>query len=100
VDLSLPAPRVIRSLDQMIAWRGKPKVIRSDNGPEYLSESFKQWAKDTNTELRYATGKPATKCLRRALQQKGAIRMAKSISVDRHCAGASACNTLDVAIQS
>jgi putative transposase len=33
VDLSLPSERVIRSLDQIIEWRGKPKVLRCDNGP-------------------------------------------------------------------
>lgn len=32
-DLSLPAERVIRSLNQIIEWRGKPKAIRRDNGP-------------------------------------------------------------------
>ncbi|WP_259677503.1 DDE-type integrase/transposase/recombinase, partial [Xanthomonas vasicola] len=32
VDLSLPSARVIRSLDQIIEWRGKPRVIRCDNG--------------------------------------------------------------------
>ena len=37
VDFSLPALRVIRSLNQIIEWRGKPKVIRSDNGPEFIS---------------------------------------------------------------
>lgn len=37
VDLSLPASRVIRSLEQIIDWRGRPKAIRCDNGPEYLS---------------------------------------------------------------
>ena len=30
-DFSLPAERVVRSLDQIIAWRGKPCVIRADN---------------------------------------------------------------------
>lgn len=34
VDFSLPSERVIRSLDQIIAWRGCPGVIRCDNGPE------------------------------------------------------------------
>ena len=53
VDLSLPSQRVMRSLDQIIAWRGKPRVIRSDNGPEYISEIFKLWAKEANIELRY-----------------------------------------------
>jgi len=37
VDFSLPAERVIRSLDRIIEWRGKPETIRVDNGPEYIS---------------------------------------------------------------
>jgi putative transposase len=37
VDFSLPAERVIRSLNQIIEWRGKPASIRVDNGPEYVS---------------------------------------------------------------
>jgi len=40
-DFSLPALRVIRALDQVIEWRGKPKRIRSDNGPEYISDLLK-----------------------------------------------------------
>lgn len=31
VDFSLPAERVIRSLNNIIEWRGKPKTIRVDN---------------------------------------------------------------------
>ena len=37
VDFSLPAVRVIRSLERIIEWRGAPKVIRSDGGPELIS---------------------------------------------------------------
>mgnify|MGYP006406080495 CR=1 FL=1 len=33
VDFSLPAERVMRSLDQIIEWRGKPSSIRCDNEP-------------------------------------------------------------------
>jgi putative transposase len=33
VDFSRPSERVIRVLNQIIAWRGKPQAIRSDNGP-------------------------------------------------------------------
>lgn len=33
-DLSLPAERVIRPLTQLIEWRGKPNVIRCNNGLE------------------------------------------------------------------
>jgi putative transposase len=44
VDFSLPSERIVRSLDQLIEWRGKPCVIRCDNGPEYISETTKTWA--------------------------------------------------------
>jgi len=37
VDFSLPALRVIRTLERSIEWRGKPTAIRCDNGPEYPS---------------------------------------------------------------
>lgn len=53
VDLSLPSARVIRSLEQIIEWRGKPKAIRCDNGPEYISDALKVWAKLREIEIRY-----------------------------------------------
>jgi putative transposase len=31
VDFSLPAERVVRSLNQIIEWRGKPDAIHVDN---------------------------------------------------------------------
>ena len=37
IDFSFPSERVIRELKQIISWRGKPQVIRCDNGPEYIS---------------------------------------------------------------
>ena len=51
VDFSLPASRVIRVLDQVIEWRGKPKYIRCDNGPEYISNLLADWAKSNGIEL-------------------------------------------------
>ena len=51
VDFSLPAQRVIRSLHQIIEWRGKPKQIRSDNGPEYVSHLLAQWAEKNKIKL-------------------------------------------------
>jgi putative transposase len=45
VDLSLPSVRVIRALEQMIQWRGKPAALRCDNGPEYLSQMLVDWAR-------------------------------------------------------
>jgi putative transposase len=44
IDLSLPASRVIKALNQVIEWRGKPQAIRSDNGPEYISHKLANWA--------------------------------------------------------
>lgn len=59
VDLSLPATRVIRSLDQIIEWRGKPAAIRCDNGPEYLSGAIINWANKQQITLMYIQpGKP------------------------------------------
>ena len=53
VDFSLPAPRVIRSLDQIIEWRGAPRAIRCDNGPEYISDLLGSWAVEHNIELQF-----------------------------------------------
>jgi putative transposase len=50
-DFSLPAQRVIRSLERIIEWRGKPKIIRCDNGPEYISQALQNWANKKNLTL-------------------------------------------------
>lgn len=52
-DLSLPTERVIRSLEQIIEWRGKPAAIRSDNGPEYISQKLKKWSHEKGIALLY-----------------------------------------------
>jgi putative transposase len=53
VDFSLPAERVIRSLEQIIEWRGKPDAIRCDNGPEYVSARLQFWADNQGVRLEY-----------------------------------------------
>lgn len=59
VDLSLPALRVTRALDQIIEWRGKPAMIRCDNGPEYISGELIAWAERRQiTLLHIQPGKP------------------------------------------
>ncbi|MGX1256948.1 putative transposase [Sinorhizobium fredii] len=59
VDFSLPAERVIRSLNQIIEWRGKPLAIRVDNGPEYVSGKLMEWAEKQGIALSYIQpGKP------------------------------------------
>ena len=59
VDLSMPSARVVRSLEQIIEWRGKPAAIRCDNGPEYISETLIQWANQNQITILYIQpGKP------------------------------------------
>lgn len=53
IDFSLPTPRVIRALDQIIEWRGKPHIIRCDNGPEYISRLLGKWAMKHNIALQF-----------------------------------------------
>lgn len=53
VDFSLPTERVIRTLNQIIEWRGKPRQIRMDNGPEYISHKLKAWAEELGIALVY-----------------------------------------------
>jgi putative transposase len=59
VDFSLPSLRVIRCLENIILWRGKPKVIRCDNGPEYISRDVVNWAEKRSIRLDFIQpGKP------------------------------------------
>lgn len=59
VGLSLPAARVIRALEQMIEWRGKPQIIRCDNGPEYISGQLLAWAARQGIHIEHIQpGKP------------------------------------------
>lgn len=59
IDTSLSAKRVIRTLEQLIDWRGKPQHIRVDNGPEYTSKDFELWAKEQQICIQYIQpGKP------------------------------------------
>ena len=59
VDFSLPAERVVRSLNQIIEWRGKPLAIRVDYGPEYVSSTLMTWAEKQGIALTYIQpGKP------------------------------------------
>lgn len=59
VDFSLPAARVVRALDQIIEWRGKPMGIRVDNGPENISGKLQTWAAKRGIGIFYIQpGKP------------------------------------------
>jgi putative transposase len=56
---SLPAQRVVPTLQQLEVWRGLTKVIRLDDGPELTLQYLANWCKDKGIELRFIQpGKP------------------------------------------
>lgn len=59
IDTSLPALRVIRVLNRLLESRGKPGVIRVDNGPEFISDRLGQWCEANDIKLLFIQpGKP------------------------------------------
>lgn len=59
IDTSIPGGRVVRTLERLIEWRGKPTAIRVDNGPEYLSQVFADFCQEHRIRLIYIQpGKP------------------------------------------
>ncbi len=59
VDTSLPALRVIRVLERIKAMRPLPKMIRVDNGPEFISAKLDHWCREQGITLTYIQpGKP------------------------------------------
>ena len=58
-DTSLPTVRLIRSLEYLREFRGLPKVIRVDNGPEFISAKLDVWCKQHQITLVFIQpGKP------------------------------------------
>lgn len=59
IDTSFPAYRVIDIVKEMILDRGKPKQIRVDNGPEFISGTFFNFCNQRDIEVKYIQpGKP------------------------------------------
>ena len=58
-DTSMGSLRVLRVLDRIIAERGSPQRIRSDNGPEFTSRAYLAWSLERRIELIHIRpGKP------------------------------------------
>src|SRR4028118_968917 len=56
---SIGSNLVIKILDRLMFERGKPKAIRVDNGPEFISSALSQWCLDRGIKLVYIQpGKP------------------------------------------
>ncbi len=59
VDMSLPAARVVRTLDRIAAWRGYPAKLRMASGPELISGIMAEWAESRGVALEHIQlGKP------------------------------------------
>jgi len=58
-DTSLSGRRVVRELDAVIARRGRPLTVVSDNGTEFTSMAILRWSQERQIDWHYiAPGKP------------------------------------------
>lgn len=58
-DTSISGVRVARELDRIIAWRGRPDMVTSDNGTELTSNAILRWADERSIGWQYIQpGKP------------------------------------------
>lgn len=63
VDCSLPAPRMIQLLDELALTTPLPRAMVCDNGSEFTSQAFDQWAHDRGITLHFIRpGKPIENC--------------------------------------
>ena len=68
-DTSLPGKRVVRDLEALIAQRGRPRVIVSDNGTEFTSSAVLKFTQDHKVDWRYiAPGKPTQNAFAESFQ--------------------------------
>ena len=58
IDSSSPTTRVIRVLRRIAVYRGYPRQIRQDNGPEFITHTLELWAKEHGVKLKFI--KPST----------------------------------------
>ena len=67
---SISAKTLIRVLDNVVDYRGKPAYIRCDNGPEFISKRLQAWARRHQIELRFIQpGKPTQNGLKERLNK-------------------------------
>lgn len=58
--ISIPSRKVTAYLDQIALFHGYPERIRVDNGPEFTSAVFHQWAEERHTIIEHIRpGKPS-----------------------------------------
>jgi len=60
IEISIPALRVVRTLEMLASWRGYPRQLRVDNGPELTSHLLASWPESHQVTLAFIEpGKPA-----------------------------------------
>lgn len=58
-QMIFPGEFVVTALNDLIFYRGKPKQIRVDNGPEFVSKVFVNWCNENSIKILYIQpGKP------------------------------------------
>lgn len=58
-DYAQSGATVVRTLQEIINWRGRPAEIRCDNGPEFLSHTFMNFCNQEGIIIKYIQpGKP------------------------------------------
>ena len=50
---SIRASNVIQGVSQLIAERGTPTFLRSDNGPEFVATVLQDWLRNAGVEAAY-----------------------------------------------
>lgn len=58
-DTSLPVLRLLRVLERLKETHGLPRIIRVDNGPEFISQKLDHWCRENKIQLMFIQpGKP------------------------------------------
>ena len=59
IDTSITGQRLIRVFERLRLERGLPDILRTDNGPEFLSGEFIAWTEQVGMTIQYIQpGKP------------------------------------------
>ena len=53
IDTSFSFKRIIRTLERVIPDRGKPNIIRTDNGPEFTSKDLEHWVRNQEFQIQF-----------------------------------------------
>ena len=81
-DTSISGLRVARELDRLLAARGKPMTIVSDNGTELTDNAVLRWADDNKMAWHYiAPGQADPERVHRVVHRPSAGRVAQRDSV-------------------